>query len=224
MNNENNNLTDMDTNFEQPSFHTIKDNLDTVIPKSKITNRMTIYQLTVTAIFTALIIVGAFIKIPFPVVPITLQTLFVLMAGMLIGARYSAVSVGLYLFLGLVGLPVFTKGGGPGYVFQPTFGFLIGFLIAAIVIGMVVKKTDAKSIFSLWIIGLLGIFIIYLVGMIYLYLILNYYVKSPVAFWSLFSVNIMMTIVGDLFKCLVAAILTVRLRTIMGRSKLLKGI
>lgn len=187
-------------------------------------NKMTIYQLTVTAIFTALIIVGAFIKIPFPVVPITLQTLFVLMAGMLIGARLSAVSVGLYLFLGLVGLPVFTKGGGPGYVFQPTFGFLIGFFIAAIVIGVVVKKTDAKSIFSLWTIGLLGIVIIYLVGMIYLYLILNYYVKSPVAFWSLFSVNILMTIVGDLFKCLVAAILTVRLRTIMGKSKLLQGV
>jgi biotin transport system substrate-specific component len=222
MNNENNSLTDMDTNFEQPSFHTTKDNLDSVISKSKRTNRMTIYQLTVTAVFTALIIVGAFIKIPFPVVPITLQTLFVLMAGMLIGSRYSAVSVGLYLFLGLVGLPVFTKGGGPGYVFQPTFGFLIGFLIAAIVIGMVVKKTDAKSIFSLWSIGLLGIFIIYLVGMIYLYLILNYYVKSPVAFWSLFSVNIMMTIVGDLFKCLVAAILTVRLRKILGKSKLLQ--
>lgn len=222
MNNENNSLTDMNTNFEQPSFLTTKDNLDSVIPKSKRTNKMTIYQLTVTAVFTALIIVGAFIKIPFPVVPITLQTLFVLMAGMLIGARYSAVSVGLYLFLGLVGLPVFTKGGGPGYVFQPTFGFLIGFLIAAIVVGVVVKKVDAKSIFSLWSIGLLGIFIIYLVGMIYLYLILNNYVKSPVAFWSLFSVNIMMTIVGDLFKCLVAAILTVRLRKILGKSKLLQ--
>ena len=64
------------------------------------------------SLFTALIAVGAFIKIPIPVVPFTLQFLFTTLAGLLLGSKMGAVSVIAYMVLGLVGLPIFSEGGG----------------------------------------------------------------------------------------------------------------
>ena len=76
--------------------------------KKKITTR----EMTLCALFTVLTAVGAFIKIPIPVVPFTLQFLFTMMAGLLLGGRLGAASVGLYALLGLIGLPIFAEGGG----------------------------------------------------------------------------------------------------------------
>ena len=81
------------------------------------------------AIFTALIAIGAFIRIPVPVVPFTLQFLFTTLAGVLLGSRLGAISVVLYIALGLLGVPVFAEGGGPGYILKPSFGYLPGFAI-----------------------------------------------------------------------------------------------
>ena len=78
-------------------------------------------ELVFMAFFSALIAIGAFIKIPVPVCPFTLQLLFTTMAGLLLGSRLGSAAVWVYIALGLLGLPVFTNGGGPGYVFQPTF-------------------------------------------------------------------------------------------------------
>ena len=76
-------------------------------------------DLTLCALFVALIAAGAFIKIPVPVVPFTLQTLFTMLAGLLLGAKRGCTAVCIYIILGLMGLPIFASGGGPGYIFQP---------------------------------------------------------------------------------------------------------
>ena len=86
-------------------------------------------DLVLCAMFVALIAVGAFIKVPVPVVPFTLQFLFTMLAGLLLGPVNGALAVVVYIVLGLVGLPIFTQGGGPGYIFQPSFGYIIGFFI-----------------------------------------------------------------------------------------------
>ena len=88
-------------------------------------------EMVLFGLFTALIAIGAFIKIPVPVCPFTLQLLFTTLAGLILGSRNGACSVGLYVLLGLAGVPVFTEGGGPSYIFQPTFGYLIGFIAGA---------------------------------------------------------------------------------------------
>ena len=97
------------------------------IPSSAFSTR----DLVLIPLFAALFSIGAFIKIPIGLVPASLQTIFVLLAGMLLGARRGALAVLLYLLLGLIGLPVFTAGGGPGYILHPTFGYLLGMLPAA---------------------------------------------------------------------------------------------
>ena len=64
------------------------------------------------SLFTALIAAGAFIKIPVPVVPFTLQYLFTMLAGLLLGSKRGTISVVAYMLLGLAGLPIFSEGGG----------------------------------------------------------------------------------------------------------------
>lgn len=93
-------------------------------------------RLILTALFTALIIVGSYVRFPLPPVPITLQTLFVLLAGFLGGSRMALFSTFIYLLLGFVGLPVYSGGGGIGYLLGPTGGFLFGLIPAALISGL----------------------------------------------------------------------------------------
>ena len=90
--------------------------------------------------FTIITAFGAQIEIPNQPVPFTLQTFFVLMAGALLGKRDGAASMGLYLFLGAIGLPVFSSGAfGLARIIGPTGGYLLSFPIAAFVVGYLVK-------------------------------------------------------------------------------------
>ena len=88
-------------------------------------------NLVLSSLFVSLIAVGAFIKIPLPVVPFTLQFLFTMMAGLLLEGKLGAASVGIYILIGLFGLPVFAEGGGPAYILKPGFGYIIGFAAAS---------------------------------------------------------------------------------------------
>ena len=95
------------------------------------------------SLFGALTALGAYIIIPLPPVPITLQTVFLGLAGTLLGGRLGALSQTVYLLLGIIGLPVFAGGkAGLGVLFGPTGGYLIGFVAAAFVIG---KLTAMKT-------------------------------------------------------------------------------
>ncbi|GJQ20202.1 MAG: biotin transporter BioY [Bacteroidia bacterium] len=109
---------------------------------------------------TLLTAIGAQIEIPVKPVPYTLQTLFVLLAGGLLGARQGFLSMSAYLMLGLVGLPVFASGGfGPATLLGPTGGYLLAFPIAALVVGiMVEKKQHVVWTAAAMIMGLLVIF------------------------------------------------------------------
>ncbi len=82
--------------------------------------------------------VGAYIIIPIGPVPIVLSTLFVLLSGLLLGNRWGAISMGLYLFIGAIGIPVFSGGGGGlAHFFGPTGGYLFGYVLAAWVTGLI---------------------------------------------------------------------------------------
>lgn len=107
---------------------------------------MKIRTMTRVALFAALTAVGAFIRIPLGYSSITLQTFFTAMAGCVLGPWYGALSQLVYVALGLVGLPIFTQGGGIGYLMQPTCGFLIGLIPAAWVIGRIAgRKPGAEA-------------------------------------------------------------------------------
>ena len=92
------------------------------------------------ALFAALTAIGAFLHFQLFQATITLQFYFTAMAGLLLGAKLGALSQLLYVVLGLVGVPIFAAGGGFGYIFNPTFGFLLGLIPTAWVIGKIAEK------------------------------------------------------------------------------------
>jgi len=103
--------------------------------------RMMIYA----ALLSAFIAVGAFLIIPIGPVPVVLQNLFVLLAGLLLGSRWATVSVGVYLLAGICGLPVFAGGGaGIGRLLGPTGGYLVGFLPAAFLVGFITERAGHR--------------------------------------------------------------------------------
>lgn len=109
----------------------MKDQLE----RSRKYQKLKTQKLVLCALFAALIAAGAFIQIPIPVIPLTMQFLFTNLAALTLGKRWGAASAGVYVSLGLLGLPVFTGGGGIGYVLRPTFGYLIGFIVGNYVCG-----------------------------------------------------------------------------------------
>ena len=100
-----------------------------------------IVTLTLSALFCTMICVGSFIKIPLPnLMPITLQTFFVLLTGLVLPVKASALATVTYMTLGLIGLPIFSGGGGLGYVLTPNFGFIIGFVVASMIISIFAER------------------------------------------------------------------------------------
>jgi len=163
-------------------------------------------------LFTALTAVGAFIKIPVPYVPFTLQTLMVMFAGLILGSRGGALSQLLYLVLGLMGLPIFAQGGGPAYVLQPSFGFLLGFIPGAYVIGKILEGPRDLSLPRVIAALAAGQGVVYLFGLSYLYLNLNLILNKSVSPFAVLTAGCLIFLPGDVLKTAVAALVMVPLR------------
>lgn len=175
-------------------------------------------ELILCSLFSALIAVGAFIKIPIPLVPFTLQFLFTTLAGLLLGSRLGTISVIIYIVAGLLGFPVFTGGGGIGYIMQPTFGYIIGFAAGAYITGRIREKLFSLNFKGLILAVLAGLGIVYLLGMVYYYLIANFYMNSPIGIWALFLYCFILAVPGDIAICFISAILAKRLLPILNKT------
>ncbi len=103
--------------------------------------------MVLASLFAALTAAGAYLAIPVGPVPIVLQNMFVFLAGLLLGSRWGAASVGVYLLAGIVGLPVFAGGtGGIGRILGPTGGFLLGYLPVVFLIGRLTVRRPASIV------------------------------------------------------------------------------
>ena len=143
-------------------------------------------ELTLASMFVVLIAIGANITafIPFLVVggvPITLQTFFATLAGLILGSRIGTISTSAYAFIGLVGVPVFAQfSGGPGALIRPTFGFILSFILAAYVIGKMVAGKDNVSRFIMA--SLVGMAINYIFGTNWMYFAYKFWADAPEGF------------------------------------------
>lgn len=139
-----------------------------------------IIRMTTAALMTALTAVSAYLVIPIGPVPITMQSGVVLAAGALLGSRWGAMSQGVYIALGLVGIPVFAGGrSGPGILLSPTFGYLLGFIAAAFVTGWHLERRDNPTIIHIIAGMLAGQAALYVIGLAYLYFNLNFVLGQP---------------------------------------------
>ncbi len=165
-------------------------------------NKNKVFNLTnlSTVLFgSILLIISSKIKIDLYPVPMTLQPLAVLMIAMLYGRNLATATIGVYILQGLVGLPVFAYGGGLMYIFGPTGGFIIGFLISGIVLGELADRGWGKRFITSIVCMLLGLLIIYFFGILQLTLIKGFEYAILKGFYPF--------LIGDLYKLLIAGIL-----------------
>lgn len=167
-------------------------------------------MMILAALFAALTAVGAFIRFPLGTMSVTLQFMFTAMAGVLLGAKWGAVSQTVYVVLGLVGLPVFTMGGGIGYVMQPSFGFLLGLIPTAWVIGRLTEKENGHWRIALA--CLAGLAVLYLIGLPYMYLIMKLYLHKSITAWTAVKAGMLVYLPGDAIKIALTVLLYKPLR------------
>ncbi len=155
--------------------------------------------------FTALAIAGAFLRIPFPFLSVTFQMLFALLAGIILGPVRGMAAMALYLVLGLVGLPVFSLGGGIGYVLQPSFGFILGFIPGAFVAGFFYDKMKFRTFTTVLLSYTTGTMVVYFIGISYMFLILKFYLDKPGLSLAATVINMLPYIAKDMVLGLLAA-------------------
>ena len=157
------------------------------------------------ALFTSLTVIGSYLIIPLPIspVPITLQTFFVLMSGLIGGKFVGLLSQLIYLLIGFIGIPVFAGGlGGIGILFSPTGGFLIAFPIAAFISG-ISKQTTSTNLLILKLIS--AKFIIYFFGVVFMIIGWDFNIISAL------SAGVLPFIPGDAIKVILLLIINKRL-------------
>ncbi len=163
------------------------------------------------ALFAVLTAIGTYIRIPLPVVPFTLQVFFVYLAGILLGGRGGALSQIFYMILGLIGLPVFTAGGGVQMILHPTFGYIVGFVLAAWMAGWYIQKSPSRRFRDYLLACLLALVCIYMAGLTGLYFNLNCVAAKSVSLLRVIQIGALPFLAGDVLKAVGAALLATRI-------------
>ena len=172
--------------------------------------KITTKEMILVSLFTALTAIGAFLSIPLGNVPLTLQSLFTILAGLLLGPKLGALSQLIYVLLGLAGVKIFAGfSGGPQSIFSPSFGFLIGFIASAYVVGKI-AYSEKPSLKRIFLATLAGSLVVYLFGVPYMYMILNKVLAKSISFTTALKTGCLIFLPGDLLKALVSSLVAVK--------------
>jgi biotin transport system substrate-specific component len=169
-------------------------------------------RMVLASLMAALTAVGAYLQVPIGPVPIVLSTLFVLLSGLLLGSRWGLISMGLYLLVGAIGIPVFSGGrGGLAHLLGPTGGYLLGFVLSAWVTGFISERSRGLLILEILAV-IAGSFAIYGLGIFWLKII------TSMSWLKVFMVGMAPFLLGDAIKAFVAIVLAHAIRPILNRQ------
>ena len=180
--------------------------------------RNSVRKLTAVALFTALLTASAFLRIPLPPVPVTLQAQVAMLCGCCLGGIGGLTATALYLLLGLLGLPVFAGGGGIAYVFQPTFGYLLGFCFGSLVCGVLSDRFKAGW-YRIVLAQLAGLVIIYLVGITWFLTVSVHVAGSREALYKPFLISAATTLPVDFVLTVAFSVLVKRMHEFTKRYR-----
>lgn len=172
-------------------------------------------EITTIALLAALLCVSSYISIPLPfsAVPITAQTIIVNLCALLLKPKKAAMTVGIWVLIGCIGLPVFSGGrGGFGVIAGPTGGYIIGYIVAAFLISLACAQRN-KFVRNLVCTICIGIPVIYAVGAPWMAAV------SGIGFKAAIVSGVLPFIPGDILKCIVAAILGRALYGVVNRTR-----
>jgi biotin transport system substrate-specific component len=175
-------------------------------------SRTRLYLMILCALFAALTVVGTVIQIPLPFtpVPISLATLSVYLAGGLLGAKYGALSQVVYILLGVVGLPVFSNfQGGIGVIAGPTGGYIIGYVAAALIVGLIAGKERRSPIWKLTVSMISGTATCYGLGTAW------FVISTGTGLAAALSLCVIPFLIGDTLKIIAAILLVKALKRVL---------
>ncbi|MDQ0229748.1 biotin transporter BioY [Metabacillus malikii] len=171
--------------------------------------KLTTYDLTLVAMFAALMAIGANITSWAPFlqvanVPLSMQPFFCILAGLLLGSRLGALSMTIYALIGIAGAPVFAQfKAGIGIIFGSTGGFILSYIITAFIVGKIIELNKTKGTGIFYTASFVGIIVIYIIGTTYMWLALNVWINAPMSYLSAWGVmawflvkDVAFTIVG----------------------------
>lgn len=170
--------------------------IDLALPKIENKVLVTAKDIFLILSFSVLTGISSKLMVEIGPVPITMQTLVVLLSGALLGKKKGTASQITYFFFGLFGLPWFSRGGGMAYVLSPTFGYILGFILAAYSVGRLFEKGWGKNINSAILAMLIANTIIYIPGLLWL--------ARFVKFSKLLAIGLYPFILGDILKIFLA--------------------
>ncbi len=178
--------------------------------------KLTTRDMTLISLFTVLSIVGAKVSLPVLAIPFTFQFIISLLTGIILGGRRALIAQGLYLLMGLIGLPVFARGGGLAYVLEPSFGYLIGMALGAGLVGFAVDQLDpTRGSIKFWHllpVNFISLALVYALGVVWLYVIKNFYAGSTLSFVKAIQFGLIPFLINDSIYCVIAAWIGPRLR------------
>lgn len=176
--------------------------------------------LAIAFVGSILLAISARLQVPFIPVPATFQTFAVAAIAAAFGWRIGLATVAMYLVEGLSGLPVFASGGGMGYVMSPTFGFLLGYLPMAFIIGLAADKGLSKNTIALFIAMVAADAVVFVFGYAWLVMMAGgaSWIDQSNVFGSAFNIAVQPFIVWDLLKMALAAL------TVTGGWALVRGL
>ena len=168
--------------------------------------------IVLASLMAALTAVGAYIHVPIGPVPIVLSTLFVLLSGLLLGSHWGMASMGLYLLVGAIGMPVFAGGkGGFAHFFGPTGGYLLGYVLASWITGFISERSRGLLVLDIFAV-LVGSLTIYSLGVPWLKMV------TQMSWTKTLTVGVVPFLIGDAIKASVAIILARSVRPILKRQ------
>lgn len=147
---------------------------------------------------TLVLAISAKVQVPFWPVPVTMQSLAVLVIGMSFGLRLGAATLALYLAEGAVGLPVFASGAGLTYLAGPTAGYLIGFVVAAAVVGWLAERGWDRNIWLSMMAMTLGTVILMGSGVAWLATLIGFHQALASGFTPFIAGGILKIVLGTL--------------------------
>jgi len=165
------------------------------------------------SLMAALTAAGAYIHVPLGPVPMVLQNLFVVLAGLLFGARWGFTSVAIYLLAGALGIPVFAGGkGGIAHFMGPTGGYLLGFAAAAFITGTIAERSNERKILEA-VAAVIGFLTVYALGVPWLKAVTGMSWEKAVV------VGMLPFLPGDMIKAFLAFTLARAIRPVVIRSR-----
>ena len=171
--------------------------IDIILPKIENKTLAFVKDIVLVLSFSILTAICAKLKIEIGPVPITMQTFTVLLAGALLGSKKGVLSQITYLLMGLAGFPWFARGGGIQYILSPTFGYLLGFVWAAYLVGYLAEKGFDRNIKTAILAMLVGNIVLYIPGLLWLAKFVGWKNVLVVGFYPF--------VLGDIVKILLAS-------------------